>query len=46
MKFSAVIAVFNEEKVIDEFSTRLLKPLEKTTHDYEVFSWLKETMGR
>lgn len=36
MKLSAVIAVFNEEEVIDEFSTRLLESLERTTHDYEV----------
>ncbi len=35
MKISAVIPVYNEEKVIDEFSTRLVKSLEELGPDYE-----------
>src|SRR5207247_3174502 len=33
---SAVIPVFNEKEVIDEFSTRLIESLEHTVPDYEI----------
>ncbi len=36
MKISAVIPLYNEEEVIDEFSTRLIKSLEELGSDYEV----------
>ncbi len=36
MKISAVIPVFNEEEVIDEFSSRLVGSLEKLGADYEI----------
>jgi dolichol-phosphate mannosyltransferase len=36
MKISAVIPLYNEEEVIDEFSTRLIKSLEDLGSDYEV----------
>ena len=36
MKISAVIPVYNEEEVIDEFSGRLLESLKKTADDYEI----------
>ncbi len=36
MKISAVIPVYNEEEVIDEFASRLVKTLGNTTDDYEV----------
>ncbi len=36
MKISAVIPVYNEEEVIDEFSNRLVKSLEGLGADYEV----------
>ncbi|HEY4657454.1 MAG TPA: glycosyltransferase [Candidatus Bathyarchaeia archaeon] len=36
MKISAVIPVYNEEEVIDEFSGRLLESLKETADDYEI----------
>ena len=36
MKITAVIPVYNEEEVIDEFATRLVASLEKTLQNYEV----------
>ncbi len=36
MKISAVIPVYNEEEVIDEFTSRLVDSLEKLGGDYEV----------
>jgi dolichol-phosphate mannosyltransferase len=36
LKISTVIMLYNEEEVIDEFSTRLLKSLDALNHDYEV----------
>lgn len=36
LKISAVIPVYNEEEVIDEFSSRLLESLKKAADDYEV----------
>ncbi len=36
MKISTVIMLYNEEEVIDEFSARLIKSLEKLNRDYEV----------
>lgn len=36
MKISAVIPLYNEEEVIDEFSTRLIESLEELGSDYEV----------
>jgi glycosyltransferase involved in cell wall biosynthesis len=36
MMISAVIPVFNEQEVIDEFSTRLIESLEHTVPDYEI----------
>jgi len=36
LKISAVIPVYNEEEVIDEFSGRLLESLKKTADDYEI----------
>src|SRR3989442_13790370 len=33
---SAVIPVFNEQEVIDEFSTRLVESLEQIVPDYEI----------
>ena len=36
MKISAVIMLYNEEEVIDEFSERLLKSLRALPLDYEV----------
>lgn len=36
MKISAVIPVYNEEEVIDEFSSRLIQSLEGLSTDYEV----------
>lgn len=36
MKISAVIPLYNEEEVIDEFSTRLIKSLEELGSDYEI----------
>src|SRR5436190_22548391 len=35
MKISAVIMLYNEEEVIDEFSERLLKSLRKLPVEYE-----------
>ena len=35
MRISAVIPVYNEEEVIDEFSSRLVLALEKIDPDYE-----------
>ena len=35
MRISAVIPVYNEEEVIDEFSSRLVSALEKIDPDYE-----------
>src|SRR5437773_9603256 len=36
MKISAVVLLYNEEEVIDEFSERLLKSLRALPLDYEV----------
>ncbi len=36
MKISAVIPLYNEEEVIDEFSTRLIRSLQELGSDYEV----------
>jgi len=36
LKISTVIMLYNEEEVIDEFSTRLIKSLDALNHDYEV----------
>ncbi len=36
MKISAVIPLYNEEEVIDEFADRLIKALRELTVDYEV----------
>ena len=36
LKISAVIPVYNEEEVIDEFSGRLLESLKETSDDYEI----------
>jgi len=36
LKISAVIPVYNEEEVIDEFSGRLLESLKETADDYEI----------
>jgi dolichol-phosphate mannosyltransferase len=36
VRISAVIPVYNEEEVIDEFSSRLVESLEKTAPDYEI----------
>src|SRR3972149_2133827 len=36
LKISAVIPVYNEEEVIDEFSVRLLESLKETADDYEI----------
>jgi dolichol-phosphate mannosyltransferase len=36
LRISAVIPVFNEEEVIDEFSARLVSALEKIDRDYEI----------
>lgn len=36
MKISAVIPLYNEEEVIDEFSTRLIQSLQDLGSDYEV----------
>jgi dolichol-phosphate mannosyltransferase len=36
VRISAVIPVYNEEEVIDEFSTRLVESLEHTVPDYEI----------
>ncbi len=36
LKISAVIPVYNEKEVIDEFSSRLVESLEETVSDYEV----------
>lgn len=36
LRISAVIPVYNEEEVIEEFSNRLLESLRKMTEDYEV----------
>ncbi len=36
MKITAVVPVYNEEEVIDEFITRLVESLEKTVQNYEV----------
>lgn len=36
MKISTVIMLYNEEEVIDEFSSRLVKSLESLKHDYEI----------
>ncbi len=36
MKITAVVPVYNEEEVIDEFTTRLVDSLEKTMQNYEV----------
>ena len=36
LKISAVIPVYNEEEVIDEFSSRLVESLKETASDYEV----------
>ncbi len=35
MRISAVVPVYNEEEVIDEFSSRLISALEKIAPDYE-----------
>ena len=36
LKISTVIMLYNEEEVIDEFSSRLVKSLERLKHDYEI----------
>ncbi|OLD44522.1 hypothetical protein AUI51_01790 [archaeon 13_1_40CM_2_52_4] len=49
VKISAVIPLYNEEEVIDEFSTRLIKSLENLGHDYEVIFVVEgtdATMGK
>jgi len=45
MKISAVIMLYNEEEVIDEFSERLLKSLRKLPVEYEVNFVVEGTDG-
>src|SRR2546422_4157042 len=43
---SAVIPVFNEQEVIDEFSTRLVESLEQIVPDYEIIFVVEGTDAR
>ena len=45
MKLSAVIMLYNEQEVIDEFSERLLKSLRALPLDYEVIFVIEGTDG-
>jgi dolichol-phosphate mannosyltransferase len=45
MKISAVVMLYNEEEVIDEFSERLLKSLRQLPMDYEVNFVVEGTDG-
>jgi dolichol-phosphate mannosyltransferase len=45
MKISAVVMLYNEEEVIDEFSQRLLKSLRQLPMDYEVNFVVEGTDG-
>ena len=45
MKLSAVVMLYNEEEVIDEFSERLLKSLRQLPMDYEVNFVVEGTDG-
>src|SRR5260370_7224314 len=43
LRISAVIPVYNEEEVIDEFSSRLVSALEKIDPDYEAIFIVEAT---